>query len=660
MTDDAASILAPPDPTWNPTNGGDIPPNIAAPSNAPAPAANVPSAPPEYTDSITRRGANDDPTQATATPFMLTQGGRSDVGVPGNESLQPPTTPTSQDVHQHMSWIGRTLDKVATALGGGETLKVTKLPDGTTTMEKVPSTEGEKWGRIAAAALVGAGAGLQNSQGPNALSRAAGAGMQAGAQIPQQAREMKQQEVDSANKEMLFKANRLKLQQDTIRQTLENQRLGIQMDQDEVDRTDALNKELAASPWHDDLGLFPDMDSAIKAANADPNLVKDHVQAKHRYVPEYNKDRTVKGFHAYNEDPAYKDQLNTTPRIRHKIKYVQDDDGILQPTQQNIEVPVNGVTNGDFDNGEDKYGNDMAKAQAEYATTKKNLRDTPDKAITTSAGAYDAWRKETDPTKKDGLWKQYKQILSDEMAKRAVTHVQITPSQGTLENWGTRLSDPQSGITMANVPANMRSAVNDYMSNAGLTPAIKLGADEIKRMDLANIAVNNLQDAQEVLTRRPDLFGPKGFMKKTFKDYLEGGDPDAHKFATAITLSNLPLVGIHNVRGKYAVDDLAKEDADIYHNADAMQSILDEATRAATQISQSGGRRLPARQGAATPAAPAAAAPAAGPATPPQTPQIPDALPESAANPIKYNHQTGEAAQWQGNKWVKVKPPARR
>ena len=663
MPDSAADILAPPNPTWDPS--WNPPPSGAIPApNAPPAAPPAPPEAPELTGAVDPRAATDIPRQV-ATPYMLDPAAARDpnLGYTG-------VTPTPPDVHQHMSWIGRTLDKVATALGGGETLKITKLPDGTTTMQKVPATEGEKWGRIAAAALTGAGAGLQQSFGPGGMARATGAGIQTGAQLPQQAQQIKQQDVDTANKQLLFQANRIKLQQDIVRQSLENKEKNITMSEEEVARTQKLNDELQNSPWHDDLGNFPDMDAAMQAAQADPNLLKDHAQAKHRILPEYNKDGTVKGFHVYNEDPGYKESRNTTPLEAHTIKYVPDADGILKPTQETHIIPPNGITMGEHATAEDKFGLDYATAQNKYATTKKALAEKPEKPLTTSAQAYDDWRKETDPKEKDALWKEYKQLLADEMAKRAVTHVSVNQpsSQEAISNWADVLSDPTTNAKITDVKNQAdRNAILAELKRRGASLTHPLTGDEIKRIDLANIAVDNLKDAQEVLNRRPEMFGPKGFLKKTFKDWLQGGDPDAHKFATAIALANLPLVGIHNVRGKYAVDDLAKEDADIYHNADAMALILDEASNAATRISQGGGRKLPARTAAAAaPApAPAPAAPAPAPAAPGATPQpqnapqLPDAQPVTPQSPVKYD-KAGNAVQWQGNRWVSVKPPARR
>ena len=66
-------------------------------------------------------------------------------------------------------------------------------------------------------------------------------------------------------------------------------------------------------------------------------------------------------------------------------------------------------------------------------------------------------------------------------------------------------------------------------------------------------------------------------------------------FVTDMHLANLPAVGIHGVKGKYAVEDLAKLDSDLYTNAEAMGRILSDIHRSAQEFSASGGRQ-PAQQ----------------------------------------------------------------
>ena len=49
---------------------------------------------------------------------------------------------------------------------------------------------------------------------------------------------------------------------------------------------------------------------------------------------------------------------------------------------------------------------------------------------------------------------------------------------------------------------------------------------ELTRADLAGNAIHNIEEAQAILKRRPDMFGPAGYGKSKFQELLAGGDPD--------------------------------------------------------------------------------------------------------------------------------------
>lgn len=606
-----------------------MPPDDTTPMTPEEGAPSVPTAPPPAAPDtgpmMNMAMANENPATAPlALPY-------SSPAV----TVQPTSAPPTAD--SHLSWIGRVLDKVGSILGGNETYRLKKQPDGSFEISQDPSTTGEKWGRIAAAALGGAAQGLANSQGPGGLARATAAGIQYGMQKPQQDRQQQEQQANFQNQQLLSRANRIHLTQETYMLAQQAKLVGAVIDQKSAETLANWENTLLSSPNAQDLGPIDpsDPNAAMNAAKKNPAAMDAFLGKSNQVLrPVYAPDHKL---HMILTDRSWEERRNTVPMEMFHIG--KDDKGNAALVTEN--VPVNGAPVQKIMDNNQAVQLKLTQMKKDEAAATKDLRDTPDKPLDTSAKTYDAWRQETDPVKKAGLWTQYQQQLKDEIQKRAVTHVSVggaAPAQGSLENWATLLENPQSGITMAQVPPKMRTAVVDYMGQNGRQPAIKLGGDELKRMDLANIALQNLKDARDVLDSRPDLFGPKGFLKKTFADWIKGGDPDAHKFQMAITQANLPLAGIHGVRGKYAVDDLAKEDSDLYHNADAMGEILDEATRSATQISQSGGRKIAPRAGAAP-----AAAPSAAPAAQQQNAVPPGARPgrNKAGEVVGYQDATG-------------------
>ena len=99
--------------------------------------------------------------------------------------------------------------------------------------------------------------------------------------------------------------------------------------------------------------------------------------------------------------------------------------------------------------------------------------------------------------------------------------------------------------------------------------------------------------------------------------------PDANAFRTAITLANLPAVGVHGVKGRWALEDLGKLDSDLYKNPQSMQNVLAEIHRSSEEFRDSGGRQKENPTPTPTPTPAAAAAPAAAqqqPNTPPPAP----------------------------------------
>lgn len=157
--------------------------------------------------------------------------------------------------------------------------------------------------------------------------------------------------------------------------------------------------------------------------------------------------------------------------------------------------------------------------------------------------------------------------------------------------WAKLVANPASGVTLANVPAGVRGAVVKYAQGQGMAIQKTLSGDEIKRADLANNAQTNLGVALEVLNKRPDLFGPAGWGKSQFEKAVAGGDPDAIRFLAAINLANLPAVGIHGVRGKWALEDLQKLDGNLYLNSQSMREVLNTINNSAGEFGKLGGRR---------------------------------------------------------------------
>ena len=204
---DAASVLGSPIATV------DTPGTAMIPLNYPGSSVNVSTPPPTDVQTVGTPGTAmvQQPTQWTPP-----QPGQIDT----TPSPQPDAEIAAGAVHQN--WLSRILDTVGTILGGDKTIVATKHPDGTVSVEHNPSTTGEKWGRIAQAALGGAARGMAVGQGPGGAGRAVAAGTLAGLAQPQQNLQQANQEAASMNAQQLAAANHALLDQQRIAQVWEN------------------------------------------------------------------------------------------------------------------------------------------------------------------------------------------------------------------------------------------------------------------------------------------------------------------------------------------------------------------------------------------------------------------------------------------------------
>lgn len=176
---------------------------------------------------------------------------------------------------QHLHGLRGILDKVATIMGGGETYHVTKDDQGNVSIDKSPATTGEKWGRIAAAALSGAAAGM-GQQGINAPARSVGAGFQVGQQVADAGRTQAEQEAQMQQQVMLRNAQRAKLHQDIIGQEFINTNAPQEL-QRKQQAEDMQTREWILEHGGRDEGIVTNHQDILDAATRNPALVDHHM-----------------------------------------------------------------------------------------------------------------------------------------------------------------------------------------------------------------------------------------------------------------------------------------------------------------------------------------------------------------------------------------------
>jgi hypothetical protein len=550
-------------------------------------------------------------------------------------------TPTAPNVAVHMNWLQRALSDVSSILGGDKTLTIKTAPDGSATLSQEPSTQGEKWGRIAAAALSGAAQGFAHSTGTNALPQAAAAGFQTGMQIPVNQEQQRQQEASFQNQQLMNNANRIHLIQQTHLLAQTAQMNDLQMDQQTANLMNAGADMLKRSPNAVDLGSYDPADP-----NGAMNFARAHPAAMDGFLGKGNQVMRVvmepdHQMHAILTDKAWEDQMNSTPMEAYYVGA----DAKGRPTMMTKTVPPNSRPNSDILNNNDaartqyyKSLDSWAKAQQSEAAANK-----PEKPqLAGNFGQAMSMAALADNPEDKQKWTNVANSIQahDISEKRAGRQPAAPLGNDVLNALQDYVTDPTTGGDMSKIPAGTRVQLLAHMAANGVKPAHPMTADEIKRVDLANIAVQNLNVARGILQQHPEIFGPAGYASTQFSKALRGGNPYAIQFQTAMNLANLPLIGIHGVRGRWAADDLAKTDSNLYLNPDSMREALDTAYNSANQIVTTRGGR-PTEPGAPpAPGAPAAGAPA--PAAAAQPPAVPAQRPPAGQ---AYVWAPG-AAQW--------------
>jgi hypothetical protein len=280
-----------------------------------------------------------------------------------------------QDRQQHMGWIGHVLDRVGGILGGDTTVRVHKDADGNITVAEDPSTRGEKWGRVAAAALGGAAAGLANSTGVNAPARAAAAGFQTGMAQPQQQRQQVEQQATQEQQMQVRNAQKALLQQQIAQNSFNMNAAKVKLSQEEADRFNQNEDYLMSNPNNKVLGTFSNMQDLIDHEGRGP-LLQAHANGSLHV--ETTPDGKVR---AYQIDPAWANQMNDKDIHFKRPDY--DDKGNM--SLKDDVIPAGSMRNGQVSAALEGYTKQITDARAKEAQTQASIAETGERGATTAA-----------------------------------------------------------------------------------------------------------------------------------------------------------------------------------------------------------------------------------------------------------------------------------
>jgi hypothetical protein len=431
----------------------------------------------------------------------------------------------------HQNWLSRILDSVGTILGGDKTIVATKHPDGTVSVEHNPSTTGEKWGRVAQAALGGAARGMAVGQGPGGAGRAFAAGAQAGLAQPQQNLAAANAEAANMNAQQLATAQRALLNQQI---TINGWNIA-HLSRD--DQQNQANISLAHAKTLQDLGAIPvamNVKSGTELAGygkADPLSVGAHVGVNGDMI--YNEGDGQGGVNFYRIPADVAKQRTKTDDHWTEIKVDPD-----HPTQT---LSIEHLTEA----GQDLVGARLTKHMAQNVAN--------DAAIKQAQQAKVA-QQEAD-TK--ALEAQGKPALTAAETTRA--NAQAAEASANAVKARATLPGLPGGTPQPIDDPNNPPVPNFDPGTPGINPK-KIGvipADAAKAARLARNIQHNGQIINDIVTRRPDLVGTINSLGTNWQQKVTGtNDADLAALNGAVDQLAIASAGAHGSRAAGIVEGI--------------------------------------------------------------------------------------------------------
>jgi hypothetical protein len=494
-----------------------------------------------------------------------------DYQTPQQPPQQPQTTPAHQDPEMvagavHQSWLGRILDNVGSILGGDTTAHVTKHPDGSIEVTHDPSTSGEKWGRIAAAALGGAAQGMAVGQGPGGPARAFAAGTGYGLQQPQEALDRANQEATVEQKRLQDHANLVFTQQKMVAQQLENKANNIKAGQAEIDQANDENERYQNAPNSQEVGTFGSIAEASKSPNA-ALILQHHPAGTLRSAPIYDKDGNMTGVRAYVVDRAWMDRLNDTPVTYQEQEASSDPNA--PPTFKQVTIPANSDKNSKLDTFVQAKNANAAKIKADWAKAHP-IPKTP-------AEARIAAGLETDPVKKQKLLDAATDLENTPAikAQNAAHYATAAEASARAEQINRTIKGQPGGQPVEVEDPNYPSPTNFPVGTLGIAKPPKTGdykipAEAEGAYRLSKIMGESGDLIRRTATENPQLFGRlQGLLSqgKTIIGLSNSKDDQAlATLAGSIQQYSQASAGFHRFRNKAAPAETEESSLNKFRN----------------------------------------------------------------------------------------------
>jgi hypothetical protein len=378
------------------------------------------------TDPTTTDAPVTTPPPPTVAPDMG-QGGVPNVGQSPTPTVMPTgNVPLSSMLLQasavHHGRLAQAMNAVGTLLGGDSSYHIVTNPDGSVDATPVPSTPGEKWGRVAKAALMGAAKGFEVGQGPGGAQRAAAAGVQTGMAMPQaqqdQTLALAQKANDQNQQRMMYNANIAYMNTRNLEASWaldNNKKLAAEHDEAGDLQFNALQKQLHMK----DIGPAADIEQAATIYNGNPEVQQALVGKGGQLVIHHPASGPP---HAYIIPEDKLSQLNENEQTGHTwsvdpdtLKVVKSDSTVSANTETGLQTAAR-----------------IAKEQSDKLAAIKVASDAQEKRAQAAA----AQSRADAPPKEEGTWQAGTDTAGNPIERNSKTGAMRPMTQGFLPTGG--------------------------------------------------------------------------------------------------------------------------------------------------------------------------------------------------------------------------------
>ena len=483
-----------------------------------------------------------------STPGAPAGAAPSAMNPPAQAAPAQPVTVTSQKA----PGIQGVVDSIADALVGKTTPEIGTDAQGNQYVKQTTQSRGQQWVRIGGTLLGGAAKGMAAGKGRNP-GAAAAAGFDQGQQEAQQAA----QQTSEAQKQILANANYQKLRMDTAEQAWHLSAMQHQASQHDVEFAQGQEDRLMKVDGATLLGTASDPNDIGSILKADPNVMQSMIKNHQiEILPHYNADGTAAGIRVFKMPDSYRKTIEPAGTTFHTF-----DSNTGQYTAHQTSEPI---TAGEVDDYETAAANAAQKFKLEQANLAKEAAQTAETTANTAKSQAETKKTTAETT----------EVPSEIGLKKAQTAEAYANANKALAE-GKKLSavdanDPnvavlgeaiaRGSLTEDQIPgfSKAKPAIMAYLAQHHPNldqKSVLLNAGERKQVDLANNSLENVNQIQQILNRRPDLIGVINGRITQGKIGTGTNDRDLGYIEEALDNFGLATTGTHGTKAQAARED---------------------------------------------------------------------------------------------------------